>query len=67
MACPTSILSRVPTKKSTKEVQRPPLGSAHYPDSSVDLTCATVDTQKVKFAGSAHACFGPGLRVLGHL
>ena len=30
-----------------QEEQRPPLGGANYPDSSVDLTCATVDSQKV--------------------
>ena len=31
----------------SQEEQRPPLGGANYPDSSVDLTCATVDSQKV--------------------
>ena len=30
-----------------QEEQRPPLGGTNYPDSSVDLTCATVDSQKV--------------------
>ncbi|CAE8665091.1 unnamed protein product, partial [Polarella glacialis] len=29
-----------------------------YPDSSVDLTCATVDSQKVKFSSTAGVHFG---------
>eukprot|EP00435_Cladocopium_sp_Y103_P006756 s2046_g2.t1 len=45
------------------EEQRPPLGGTNYPDSSVDLTCATVDSQKVKFPGSAQACFGTEMRM----
>lgn len=55
--------SRGPAYAFPQEEQRPPLGGAHYPDSSVDLTCATVDSQKVKFSGSAHASFGTEMRM----
>ncbi|CAJ1445388.1 unnamed protein product, partial [Effrenium voratum] len=40
-----------------------PHGGARYPDSSVDLTCATVDSQKVKFDTSAYATFGTEMRM----
>mmetsp|Transcript_49109 Transcript_49109/g.92048 ORF Transcript_49109/g.92048 Transcript_49109/m.92048 type:complete len:310 (+) Transcript_49109:83-1012(+) len=41
-----------------QEEQRPHIGGAQYPDSSVDLTCALVDSQKVKFGGPAYVRFG---------
>eukprot|EP00913_Durusdinium_trenchii_P003179 g2939.t1 len=56
-------MGRGPAFAFPQEEQRPPLGGPYYPDSSVDLTCATVDSQKVKFAGSAHACFGSEMRM----
>lgn len=54
---------RGPAFAFPQEEQRPPLGGTNYPDSSVDLTCATVDSQKVKFPGSAQACFGTEMRM----
>jgi len=38
-------------------------GSVRYPDSSVDLTSAIVDSQKVKFAGTPGVHFGTEVRM----
>lgn len=35
-----------------------PVNKAQYPDSSVDLTCSTVDSQTVKFSSTAGVHFG---------
>eukprot|EP00931_Biecheleriopsis_adriatica_P115220 TRINITY_DN9103_c0_g1_i1.p1 TRINITY_DN9103_c0_g1~~TRINITY_DN9103_c0_g1_i1.p1 ORF type:complete len:312 (+),score=44.73 TRINITY_DN9103_c0_g1_i1:105-1040(+) len=37
-------------------------GSNRYPDSSVDLTCATVDSQQVKYSGTPSVNFGTEVR-----
>jgi len=44
------------------EVQRVH-GKAKYPDSSVDLTCAEVDSQKVKFHGTKGVHFGTEVKM----
>lgn len=38
-------------------------GGVRYPDSSVDLTCATVDSQKVKFPNTPGVHFGTEVRM----
>lgn len=38
--------------------QRKPLGVKRYPDSSVDITCATVDSQPFKFKSTKGVLFG---------
>eukprot|EP00438_Fugacium_kawagutii_P028690 Skav214068 [mRNA] locus=scaffold2017:921087:921407:- [translate_table: standard] len=49
--------NRVSKPFASQEEQRPPLGGANYPDSSVDLTCATVDSQKVSWTdGGQQSC-----------
>eukprot|EP00439_Symbiodinium_sp_Y106_P049975 s2961_g6.t1 len=53
-----------PKLPSQKEEQRPHIGGAQYPDSSVDLTCAVVDSQKVKFGGPSFVRFGTESRAV---
>mmetsp|Transcript_9755 Transcript_9755/g.13724 ORF Transcript_9755/g.13724 Transcript_9755/m.13724 type:complete len:309 (+) Transcript_9755:88-1014(+) len=60
---PTSV-GNGPGYAFPQEEQRPHIGGAQYPDSSVDLTCAVVDSQKVKFGGPSFVRFGTESRAV---
>ncbi|CAE7661630.1 unnamed protein product [Symbiodinium sp. KB8] len=61
---PTSV-GHGPGYAFPQEEQRPHIGGAQYPDSSVDLTCAVVDSQKATLQGFRR--FGVGDKESGFL
>lgn len=55
---PNELFGDAPMFGFGTDEQRKPMAVAKYPDSSVDMTCATVDSQPFKYKStkSAHPC-----------